>query len=74
MISPSSPTGAAIVMDSIADKLGRGGRLTNAEMGIVMSNAAQIYSSSFGPMPGDMRLAPMPLPEYVKGVLANFSL
>jgi len=74
MISPSSPTGAAIVMDTIADKAQRGGRLTDTEKSIAMSNAAQIYSSSFGPMPADMRLPPTPLPENVKGVLATFSL
>ena len=74
MISPSSPTGAAIIMSTIADKAKRGSRLTNAEQGIVISNAAQIYASSFGPMPADMRLSPMPLPENAKGILASFSL
>ena len=74
MISPTSPSGAAITMAVIADKAGRGARLTDAEKSIVMSNAAQIYSSSFGPMPGDMHLSPVPLPENVKGILASFSL
>jgi hypothetical protein len=61
-------------MSVLADKAHRGARLTDAEQSIVMSNAAQIYSSSFGPMPADMRLSPMPLPENVKGILASFSL
>jgi hypothetical protein len=61
-------------MALIADKAQRGSRLTLTEQNIVMSNAAQIYSSSFGPMPADMRLSPAPLPENVKGVLASFSL
>ena len=74
MISPSSPTGAAITMSVLADKAQRGIRLTDTEQSIVMSNAAQIYSSSFGPMPADMRLSPMPLPENVKGILTSFSL
>jgi len=74
MISPSSPTGAAIIMSVLADKAQRGVRLTATEQSIVMSNAAQIYSSSFGPMPQDMRLTPAPLPENVKGILASFSL
>ena len=74
MITPSSPTGAAITMSVIADKAQRGARLTDAEQNIVMTNAAQIYSRSFGPMPADMRLSPMQLPENVKGILASFSL
>ncbi|MCL2124121.1 MAG: hypothetical protein FWH34_08505 [Desulfovibrionaceae bacterium] len=74
MITPSSPTGAAIIMATIADKAQRGSRLTATEQSIAMSNAAQIYSSSFGPMPADMRLSPAQLPENVKGILASFSL
>ena len=61
-------------MAVLADKVGRGIRLTDAEQNVVMSNAAQIYSSSFGPMPADMRLSPMQLPENVKGILTSFSL
>ena len=74
MISPSSPSGAAITMSILADKADRGSRLTNAEQNLVMTNSAQIYASSFGPMPSDMRLLPMQLPENVKGILASFSL
>jgi hypothetical protein len=74
MISPMSDTGAAITMAVLADKMGRGLQLTNTEQNIAMSNAAQIFSSSFGPMPADMRLRPMQLPENVKGILASFSL
>ena len=74
MISPSSPSGAAITMSVIADKAQRGARLTATEQSIVMSNAAQIYASRFGPMPADMRLSPAPLPENVKGILTSFSL
>ena len=74
MISPMSATGAAITMSVLADKAGRGITLTGAEQNIVMSNSAQIYSSSFGPMPADMRLSPVQLPENVKGILASFSL
>ena len=74
MIRPMSASGASITMSVIADKAQRGIRLTHAEQNIVMSNSAQIYSNSFGPMPGDMHLSPAPLPENVKGVLASFSL
>ena len=74
MIMPMSPSGASITMSSLADKMSRGIRLTNAEQNIAMSNASQIYSSMFGPMPSDMRLIPMQLPENVKGILASFSL
>ncbi|MCL1986221.1 MAG: hypothetical protein FWG59_07225 [Betaproteobacteria bacterium] len=74
MITPTSPSGAAITMAVIADKARRGARLTATEQSIVMSDTAQIYSSSFGPMPADMRLSPEPLPENVKGILTSFSL
>jgi len=74
MISPTSPTGAAITMSVLADKAQRGAKLTDAEQSIVTSTASQIYASSFGPMPADMRLMPMQLPENVKGILASFSL
>ena len=74
MISPSSPTGAAITMSTLADKMGRGIQLTNAEQNLVMVNSAQIHASTFGPMPADMRFSPMQLPENVKGILASFSM
>jgi len=61
-------------MAVLADKVRRGSRLTDAEQNIVITNAAQIYSSSFGPMPAEMQLTPMQLPENVKGILASFSL
>jgi hypothetical protein len=61
-------------MSTLADKVDRGIRLTHAEQNIVMTNSAQIYTSSFGPLPADMRLVPMQLPENVKGILASFSL
>ena len=74
MITPTSSTGAAIIMSSLGDKASRGVRLTYAEEGIVMFNTAQIFSSTFGPGPADMRLNPVQLPENVKGILASFSL
>ena len=74
MISPMSPSGGAITMAVLADKVQRGIRLTDTEQNIAMANAAQIYSSSFGPTPAEMRLTPMQLPENVKGILASFSL
>ena len=74
MITPMSASGPAVTMAVLADKVSRGLNLTNTEMNIVMSNSAQIYSSSFGPMPADMHLRPMQLPENVKGILASFSL
>jgi len=61
-------------MSILADKVGRGIHLTDAEQNIVMTNASDIYSSSFGPKPAEMRMTPMQLPENVKGILASFSL
>jgi len=60
-------------MAVLADKAARGS-LTNAEMNIVMTNSAQIYDSSLGPTPADMRPHPVQLPENVKGILATYSL
>ena len=74
MISPMSSSGAAITMAVLADKVQRGTRLTDAELNIAITNAAQIYSGAFGPMPEELRLLPMQLPENVKGILASFSL
>ena len=74
MISPSSPTGASITMALLADKFDRGSPLTMSEQNIVMTNSARIFASSFGPMPAEMTLNPVPLPENVKGVLASFSM
>jgi len=74
MITPMTATGPAITMSVLADKMARGMRLTGPENILVMSNAAQIFSSSFGPMPADMHLRPVQLPENVKGILASFSL
>ena len=74
MISPNSPTGAAITMSILADKVDRGMPLTMAEQHIVLTSSAQIFASSFGPTPADMVLNPVPLPENVKGVLASFSM
>ena len=74
MISPMSPSGAAITMAGLADKVQRGVRLTASDQSVIMSNAAQIHASSFGPMPADMRLTPVQLPEHIKGILASFAL
>jgi hypothetical protein len=74
MISPTSSGGDAIVMAALAEKTQRGTRLTLAEQGIVVSNAAKIISSNFGPQPAEFRVSPVPLPENVKGILAAFSL
>jgi len=74
MISPMSSTGAALIMSTLADKMQRGVRLTDTDQNIIMTTSAQIYASSFGPMPADMRLPPAQLPEHVKGILTNFAL
>jgi len=74
MITPMSATGPAIVMSVLADKASQGFRLTSTEDLIVMYDAAQIFASSMGPLPADMRIRPVQLPENVKGILASFSL
>ena len=74
MTQPMPIAGSAVTMAILADKVSRGGRLTDTELNIVMTNTAEIYASSFGPKPAEMRLSPVQLPENVKGVLATFSL
>jgi hypothetical protein len=74
MISPTSAGGDSITMSTLADKAQRGSQLTIVEQGIVVTNAAKILSSNFGPQPAEFRISPVPLPENVRGVLAAFSL
>ena len=70
----ASASGSAFTMAGIADKMKRGARLTVAEQNLAISNAANLSARSFGPMPGDVRLPNIPIPENVKGILAHFAL
>ena len=65
MLTPNSPSGSAITMAVLADKA-QHAPLTMAEQNIVMTNSAKIYASTFGPMPADMHLRAIQLPENVK--------
>jgi len=69
-----SASGSAFTMADIANKITRGARLSIAEQHLAISNSANLHARSFGPMPGDVRLPNIPLPENVKGVLARFAL
>jgi hypothetical protein len=69
----ASAAGAAFTMAEITDKMKRDARLTVAEQHLAISNAANLSVRSFGPMPEDVRVPNIPIPENVKGVLANFA-
>ena len=67
-------SGSAFTMAQIADKMKRGARLTFAEQHLAISSAANMHARTFGPMPEDVRLPDISIPENVKGALAHFAL
>jgi hypothetical protein len=74
MASSTSAAGPDVSMAVIADKVARGTRLTHVDQSLVISNASKIFAHSFGPMPEDVHLPSVQIPENVRGILANFSL
>jgi hypothetical protein len=74
MAASTSAAGSDVTMVVLADKMSRGTRLTHVDQSLVISNAAKIFAHSFGPMPEDLRLPEIQIPENVRGVLANYSL
>jgi hypothetical protein len=70
----ASAAGPDVNMTVLADKVSRGTRLTYTDQGLVISNAARIMTAAFGPMPENMPMQEIRIPENVRGVLANFSL
>ncbi|MDR3357415.1 MAG: hypothetical protein LBN96_00850 [Desulfovibrio sp.] len=66
-------TSADIVLGMLGRKLGSGQELTMAETLMAFTEMAKTRMNYYGPSPANMRLKPPPLPEDVRGVLANYT-
>jgi len=75
LLPASTPaSGPQVTMAALADKMSRGTRFTTTDQSLVVANAAHIMQSTFGPMPENMPLPEITLPESARGILANFHL
>jgi len=70
----TSPAGRDVNMVMLADKMSRGTRLTQTDQSVIISNAARTMRASFGPLPENMPMPDIKLPESVRGVLASYKL
>ena len=66
-------SGEELALQHFAVKVNSGGRLTQAELNMSIVAAAAREADRYGPTPKEMELKPEPLPESVKGLLAEFS-
>ncbi|MDR2743695.1 MAG: hypothetical protein LBB66_00595 [Desulfovibrio sp.] len=66
-------SGTNIVLGMLGRKLGGGQELTMAETLMAFTEMAKTRMNNYGPSPANMRLKPVPLPEDVRGVLANYT-
>jgi hypothetical protein len=73
-MATASAAGPDVNMVILADKVSRGTRLTHTDQSIIISNASRIMTASFGPMPDNMPMPEIRIPENVRGILANFNL
>ena len=70
----TSAAGPDVNMVVLAAKMSRGSRLTQTDQSIIISNATRTMAAAFGPMPENMPMPEIKLPESVKGVLASYKL
>jgi hypothetical protein len=74
MVEQIGPISSAdIVLGMLGRKLGSGQELTMAETLMAFTEMAKTRMNYYGPSPADMQLKPAPLPEDVRGVLANYT-
>ncbi|MDR1660719.1 MAG: hypothetical protein LBR94_10385 [Desulfovibrio sp.] len=66
-------TGANIVLGMLGRKLAGGQELTMAETLMAFTEMAKTRMNYYGPSPANMQIKPVPLPEDVRGVLANYT-
>lgn len=62
-----------IVLSTLGRKTANGGKLTTAESLMALSASASAAGDNYGPSPADMVVKTPDLPEYVKGLLANYA-
>lgn len=72
MVTPLS--GAEIVMRDVGGRYAQGLTLSLAEQDMVMTATAALTAANYGPTPATMKLKPVPLPENVKGALAQYAV
>jgi hypothetical protein len=65
--------GTDIVLGMLGRKLAGGQELTMAETLMAFTEMAKTRMNYYGPSPANMQLKPVPLPEDVRGILANYS-
>lgn len=70
---PEPLSGAQIVMQDLGRLQNSGIPLTLTEQTMAMSAYAALDADRFGPGPANMKLAPMSLPENIKGAIANYA-
>ncbi|MDR2574694.1 MAG: hypothetical protein LBC94_10235 [Desulfovibrio sp.] len=64
---------ANIVLGMLGRKVAAGQELTMAETLMAFTEMAKTRMDSYGPSPANMQIKLMPLPEDVRGVLANYT-
>ncbi|MDR2055923.1 MAG: hypothetical protein LBQ10_08675 [Desulfovibrio sp.] len=66
-------SGTNIVLGMLGRKLAGGQELTMAETLMAFTEMAKTRMDYYGPSPANMRVKPSPLPEDVRGMLANYA-
>ena len=72
MIKPLN--GAELTMRDVGARFSSGFKLTFTEQDMAMSAVAALTADKYGPSPATMQLKPVPLPENVKGALAQYAV
>ena len=71
MISEAAPNGAELTLIHAKNKLSMGSSLTTSEKLSAMGAAFAEQRAKYGPVPADAKPIEIPLPETVKGAIAN---
>lgn len=70
-VNPQAPDGADITLGHAKTKLAVGSKLTTGERLSAMAATATKTRDRYGPTPADAEPVEIPLPETVKGAIAN---
>ena len=71
MISETAPNGAELTLIHAKNKLAMGSTLSTTEKLGAMGAAFAEQRAKYGPVPADSKPIDVPLPETVKGAIAN---
>ncbi len=72
-LSVSQPSGADLTLQNLGIRQATGAKLSGVDIGMATLAAAQKNAERFGPGPANMKVAGEQIPEYVKGVLAQYA-